>query len=76
MYIPLNVSLRDAFLFAFLYLIITEEGAGHSLAGLGSGRLSLIAFWIRLHCRCEEILQVEESFFLGIQLRAKKKKQP
>lgn len=54
------------FLFVFLYLIVTEEGAGHSLAGLGRGPLSLIAFWIRLHCRCKEILQVEESGFFGL----------
>lgn len=61
MCVPLNVSLHNAFLFVFLYLIVTEEGTRHSLAGLGRGRLSLIAFWIRLHCRCKEILQVEES---------------
>lgn len=44
----------------FLYLVITEEGAGSSLAGLRRGRLSLTAFRIRVHRGCKEILQEEE----------------
>lgn len=46
-----------------LYLVITEEGAGSSLAGLRRGRLSLTTFRIRVHRGCKEILQVETVFF-------------
>lgn len=50
----------------FLYLVITEEGAGSSLAGLRRGRLSLTTFGIRVHRGCKEILQEDEKVFFFI----------
>lgn len=44
----------------FLYLIITEEGAGRGLAGLRCRGFSLIRFWFRFSRRRKQILQSEE----------------
>lgn len=60
------MSVLVEMLCVFLYLVITEEGAGSSLAGLRRGRLSLTTFGIRVHHGCKKILQEERVCFLKL----------
>lgn len=56
-------------LFLFSYLIIAEEGAGHSLTELRCGGFSLIRFWFRCSCRCKQILKCEEPDYCNVLTR-------